>query len=238
MKTNYYLSATKAILGGSSALMLTCASASAITLATANFDADSYIQFGTNNEFDPLLTIGESQRPSSAHFNWGVTTFDTSSMVTSGPKFLSLSAVEYKTLIPNSGGGPPTTVTSVTGNATLNIVALGDSYSNYQASADKLAWYDEHVQNEAVAVLGTINFTNASTQHINVTSVVNDWIDNPSNNNGFAVFSTSGNVELASVTNTNAALRPALVDAVPETSSSALLGIGVLVLIMRRHKQR
>tara|TARA_B110000908_G_C10267017_1_gene465212 strand:+ start:7403 stop:8116 length:714 start_codon:yes stop_codon:yes gene_type:complete len=237
MKTNHYTSVTKAALGISSALMLTLTSTSAAILATADFDADSYIEFGTNNAFDPLLTIGESQRPGSGHFNWGVVTFDTTSMSTTGSKFLSLSAVEYKTLTPNPTG-PPTTVTSPTGTATINIVALGDSYTNYLASPDKLAWYDANVQSGSVSILATLNFTNESAHYLDVTSSVNDWINTPANNNGFAIFSTSGNVELASVTNTNTALLPALTDTapVPEPSSTALLGLGGLALIMRRRR--
>lgn len=33
---------------------------SAATLATPDFDTDSYIFFGTNNEFNPQITLGES----------------------------------------------------------------------------------------------------------------------------------------------------------------------------------
>lgn len=224
--------------GIGAAAILVAPGAFAATLANPDFDADSYLEFGTNQAFDPLLTVGESQRPGSGHFNWGVITFDTSSLGASGSKFLSLSAVEYKTLTPNPAG-PPTTTTSLTGNATLQIVALGDSYSSYLAAADKLAWYDANVQSASVPVLGTMSFTDQSTRYIDVTSTVNGWISTPAGNHGFAVFSTSGNVELGSMTHGTGKWRPALVDAapVPEPSSAALLGLGGLALAMRRRRQ-
>lgn len=221
----------------SSALLTTLVSTSvhAAVLANPDFDADSYIEFGTNNAFDPVLTIGASQRPGSGHFNFGVVTFDTSSMSAAGDKFLSLSAVEYISTSPNPSGGRPITTTSTTGAAVVHVVALGDNYNNYLSAADKVAWYDANVQNAGVTVLGTMNFINESTGNIDVTSAVNGWISNAASNNGFAIFSTSGNVELASVTNTNAALRPALLDAVPEPSSILLLGLAsCLSLTLRK----
>jgi len=144
--------------------------------------------------------------------------------------------VEYVTLVSNPAG-PPTTITSPTGTATVHVVALGDSFANYQLAADKQAWYDTYVQNGAVPVVGTINFANESTEYIDVTDEVNSWITNSSSNYGFALFSTSGNVELASATYTdNPSLSPALVDAVPEPSGAVLAGLGSLILLLRRHR--
>ncbi|MGB0774759.1 MAG: PEP-CTERM sorting domain-containing protein [Akkermansiaceae bacterium] len=213
-------------------------SAHATVLATPNFDTDSYIFFGTNNEFNPQITLGESQQgtPSHPHFNFGVMTFDVTTLNTSGDKFLSLSAVEYATLTPNPNG-PPTTTYSSTGNGTIQLVALGESFADFQASSDKTAWYDTYVQSGSVPVVGTFSFTNESTRYVNVTSVVNGWINDGSTNNGFALFASSGEVELASSTYTaNELLRPALVDAVPEPSAVVLTGLGSLLLLL--HRQR
>ena len=209
----------------------------AATLATPDFDTDSYIFFGTNNAFDPQITLGESlQGAPQYHFNFGIINFDVSSLITTGDKFLSLSAVEYITLTPNPGG-PPTTSASPTGTATVHIVALGDSFANYQSAADKQAWYDTYVQNGSVSVVGTINFTDQGTEYLDVTDEVNAWINDGSSNYGFALFSTSGDIELASSTYADDVnLRPALVDTVPEPSGALLVGLGSLLLLSRRQR--
>lgn len=222
-------------------------SVSAATLASASFDTDSYIEFGTDNQFNPQITLGASQRPFSGHFNFGVIEFDVTSLTAVGSKYLSLSAVEFVTLTPNPMG-PPTTTTSTTGNAIVQVVALGVDYndgvngsgSDYVDAASKAGWYDTHVQSGSVSVIGTINFNNASTRTIDVTSIVNGWIADGNTNHGFAIFSTSGNVEIASSTYTDdTSLRVALVDTpvtAPEPSSAALLGLGALTLLLRRKK--
>ncbi|MFC4991123.1 DNRLRE domain-containing protein [Rubritalea tangerina] len=213
-----------------------CAS-SAATITTATFDTDTYLYFGTSNAFDPQITIGASQRPGSGHFNFGVLEFDVSTL-DAGTKSLNLSAVQYVTNIPNPAG-PPTAVTSTTGNATVHVVALNDSFSNYQLAPDKIAWYDTYVQSGSATVLGTYNFANQQTLSIDVTSTVDAWQSNPSNNHGFAIFSTSGNVELASSTYGNSSLVPSISvtpASVPEPSSMALLGLGGLALILRKRR--
>ena len=171
--------------------------------------------------------------------SWGVIEFDVTSIATGGNKYLSLSAVEYVTLTPNPMG-PPTTTISDTGSATVQLVALGDSFSNYQAAADKIAWYDANVQSSAVSVLGVFNFSNQSTLTVDVTSTVNGWIGDAATNNGFALFSTAGNVELASSTYTDdPSLCPALLDtpvSTPEPASVTLLGLGGIAFILRRKR--
>lgn len=207
-------------------------SSQAATLANPNFDTDSYIFMGTSAETDPQITLGESLQgtPSHPHFNFGVVSFDVSSLSTSGDKFLSLSSIEYGSTF---GGGSLTP----TGSATVQVVALGDSFANFQAAADKTTWYDTYVQSGTATVIGTFNFTDQSTEYVDVTDVVNGWISDGNSNYGFALFSTSGAVELASSTySDDTSLQPALVDAVPEPSGAVLAGIGSLLLLLRRQR--
>lgn len=220
-------------LGG----LLTTAS-HATVLANPDFDTDSYVFFGTSNAFNPQITLGESRQgtPDHPHFNFGVMTFDVSTLNTSGDKFLSLTAVEYAILTTNTSG-PPTTTYSPTGSGAIQLVALGESFADFQASGGKTAWYDTHVQNGSVPVIGTFNFIDQSTRYVDVTSVVNGWINDGNTNNGFALFSTSGEVELASSSYSNdPTLRPALVNAVPEPSAAVLTGLGSLLLLLRRSR--
>lgn len=211
--------------------------ANATIIATPDFDTDSYITFGTNNAFDPQITLGQSLQGSPTyHFNFGIVSFDVSGLNTSGDKYLSLSAVEYITSTPTVGG-PPISSASTTGSAVVQIVALGASFSDYSSAANKQTWYDTYVQNGLVPVVGTVNFTNQGTEYVDVTDEVNGWINDGSSNHGFALFSTSGNIELASSSYTdNVNFRPALVDAVPEPSSSALIALGAVMCFLRRRR--
>ncbi len=210
------------------------AAAHAAVLASASFDTDSYIAFKTNNEFGPKTTLGVSQQgtPGHPHFNYGVIEFNVGSLSSAGNKYLQLSSIEYVTGQP----GSQTTLTS--GSATVQLVALGESWSDYQASPDGAAWYDANVQNPGVTVLGTFTFNDQGSRLVDVTTTVNGWINDGSTNKGFALFETAGtgNVEIGSMTNTNVALRPALVNAVPEPSSSLLISLGSLFLLLRRRQ--
>ncbi|MFC5050086.1 hypothetical protein ACFPK9_05640 [Rubritalea spongiae] len=176
--------------------------ANASSVVTPVFDADSYLYIGTNNAYGPQISLGESQRGvGTYHFNFGVIEFDVSSLSSEGSKYLELSAVEYILL---SGGttGAPIQTSSSTGAASVNLVALDSSYSDYQVSGDYGGWYDTYVENGS-SPLGTYNFTDLMTVRLDITSTVNGWIDGTLPNNGFALYSTSGNVELASSENTN-----------------------------------
>lgn len=227
----------KTIFIATAAAVTLTAATHAATLASPDIDSDSYLFIGTNNQFDPQISLGESNP--AGHFNWGYIHFDTTTLVTSGEKHLTLSAIEYATL---SGGetGPPTTTILSSGSATVQLVALGATYDDYLASGDKKTWYDENVQNAGVSILGTFNFIDESTLSIDVTDTVNKWINGSSDNDGFAIFSTSGNVELGSVTYTDPALRPSLSDtaitAVPEPSAAILSALGLFAFTIYRRR--
>ncbi len=174
---------------------------------TPTFDTDSYLFIGTNNQGDSQITLGETQRPGTGHFNFGVLEFDVTSLMSSGQKFLDLNAVEYVTLI-GGNGGIPTSQVGPTGAATVQLIALGDSFLNYQSAPNKIAWYDTYVQGAGANVVGTYNFSNEGVVSVNVTSVVNSWLTDSSTNMGFALYSSSGNLELASSTYSDPSLAP------------------------------
>jgi hypothetical protein len=174
---------------------------------TPTFDTDSYLFIGTNNQGDSQITLGETQRPGTGHFNFGVLEFDVTSLMSSGQKFLDLNAVEYVTLI-GGNGGIPTSQVGPTGAATVQLIALGDSFLNYQSAPNKIAWYDTYVQGAGANVVGTYNFSNQGVVSVNVTSVVNSWLTDSSTNMGFALYSSSGNLELASTTYSDPSLAP------------------------------
>lgn len=211
-----------------------CATAHSAVLASASFDTDSYIFFKTNNEFGPQTSLGLSQQgtPGHPHFNFGVIEFDVSLLSTSGNKYLQLSSIEYVT------GQPPSQVTTSTGSTSVQLVALSESWTDYQAAASGQTWYDANVQNPGVSVLGTFNFVDQSTRHVDVTSTVNGWINDGNTNHGFALFAATGtgNVEIGSMSHANINLRPALVDAVPEPSAAILVSFGSMMLLLRRKR--
>ncbi len=209
--------------------------AQAAVLATPTFDTDSYIFVGnlSNNQSDPQITIGQSQQAAGQyHFNFAVIEFDVSSLNTAGDKFLRLSALDYVT------GQPPALTHSSTGSATVQLVELDETFAQYLASGDPTGWYDTHVQNPSVTPVGTFSFTDLSTEYVDVTDTVNGWINDSTTNKGFALFANggTGGIELGSMTYGTESLRPALVDAVPEPSSSAMLALGSLALLARRKK--
>ncbi|MFC5050085.1 DNRLRE domain-containing protein [Rubritalea spongiae] len=220
--------------------LFSVAASTAFSATTLNptFDTDSYVYVGTNSQYDPQLTIGESFAPAHHHFNFAVIEFDVSTLTSGNSHSLSLSAVQYINLVDN-GGGIPTSTPSSTGSATLQIVALGSNFTDdYLTAGSKTAWYDTYVQNNSVSTI-TANFTDLETVSVDVSSIVDSWISSPGANNGFAIFSSSGNIELASSTHGTESLRPNItssIAAVPEPSSTALLGLGGVALIFRRRR--
>lgn len=185
-------------------------SADAGVLATPSFDADSYIFMKTNNEYDPNITVGESQQGTGGHphFNYGLMQFDVTSIAIEGDKFLRLSVIGYK-------DGSQGSAITPTGTSIVQLVALNAPISSYFGPGSGQDWYDTHVQNPGVTVIGTYSFTNQDTLYVDVTATVNAWINSSSNNYGFALYSIQNAVELGSANNTNAALTPALVDDAP-----------------------
>jgi len=211
-----------------------CAASYAAVIATPSYDSDSYLAFKTNNPTSDQITITASQQGAPQyHFLFAAIEFDVSSLATSGDKFLRINPVDYVT------GQPGSQTHSTTGTATVKLVALTHNWADYQASGNAQTWYDTHVQNGSVPVVGTFNLVDLQAGYVDVTSTLNGWINDGSTNKGFALFSTSGNVELAAMNNANSSLSPALVDSVssvPEPSSAALLGLGGVALIFRRRK--
>jgi len=189
--------------------VLFCGSTDAGVLATPRFDTDVYVLVAISHEKEDQLTIGESKQGTDnhGHFNVSIIEFDVSKLQREGKKFLRLSAVEYR-----SDGMPGQQKLSKKGSTIVQLIALGETFKDFQKSENKELWYDTHVQNKKVPIVATFKFTDLNTVTADVTEVVNGWITKGESNKGFALFSTSNNVELGSMTYKDESKRPALVD--------------------------
>ncbi|MCP4193753.1 MAG: PEP-CTERM sorting domain-containing protein [Planctomycetaceae bacterium] len=228
----------------------------AATLANANWDTDSYIAFGTNNEFDPGITIntdysGGADNPALVHFNFGVIKFDdlaglSTKSAGGGDKFLKLSTLSV-----------PGASTIGVSAAKLDISSTTDGYPSPSfpgtPAGDGLArlqWYQSNIKGNDAAFggyaggadhLGVLEVPAMGDYYLDVTSTVDAWIDGSEANNGFGLWGADvaggqGN-SFDFISSDNAAGGgPQLVSAVPEPSSLVLtvLAIGFIGLLRRR----
>lgn len=211
--------------------------AQAATLATASADADSYLAFNTNNQTSVSTTIGRDIRPAGYEFNFATIEFDNTDLAgltTAGDKFLVIELLEFVTLGP-AIGGPPSQISSSTGNATIKVVGLDESYADYLGSPSNTAWYDTYLGDAAADA--TASATQAGLVYFDVTDVVNGWIDDPSSNNGFGLVVTAGDdlIEIGATDDffPTGTFSPIL-SSVPEPTSMALLALGGLATLRRR----
>lgn len=179
-------------------------SASAVTLSGATYDTDSYIFIGTNNEFDPGVSL-------STDYSGGVLDINNSHIIFGVIKFGNLSG-----LATVANGGPSKFLTVKTlnpGSASYAVsVAGGDIVSTYPSSAgsfigpdgsatDRLQWYFNNIKGDDSAYggyaggadhVGVFNFAGApNTYSLDVTAVVDAWIDGTVPNNGFGLWAVS-----------------------------------------------
>lgn len=245
-------------------IALTTLPASAATLASATYDTDSYVFIGTNNWTD----VGVSTFPdvsggvldaNESHFNFAVIKFD------------DLTGIDTVT-----NGGPSkflTLETLASGNAVVAFSVAGDDVQNGYPSTsgtgpgafngpgggalDRLQWYFDNIKGDdanyggyagSAEHIGVLNLGAQGTYSLDVTSIVDAWIDGSVANNGFGVWapSTSGGqgspLDFASLQNPvlgNPYYGPLLTSiAVPEPTSvaMALLSIAAMTLARRRRK--
>ena len=206
------------------------------TLVETSFDSDSYIPFATNNPTAPEITLG-AVNPG-YNFNFGVIEFDDLTLVPAiGDKFLVVDLEAFVTLgDPPPGGGPPPAVLTPTGNATIKVVGLTESYgTDYPVAASASGWFDAQIGNPAADAEAAV--TSAGLVSFDVTDVVAGWLADPSSNYGFGLVVSSGqSVELGAGDDflPSGSVAPIL-SSVPEPGSMALFALGAVGLLRRRH---
>ena len=213
--------------------------AQAVVLETADFDTYSYVFLGNNNT--SAETVNVSQYNGGGHFTFGVISFDTSGLSTSGDKYLSMQASEY------SDGSQGATYFP-TGTLTVNVGIMPASFQDYMDSPSdsgppppgtgKLPWFNANIL--GLTPIGQMTFVNQEVTSLDVTSAVNDWITGSTDNYGFVFWTTNpGDVRLVS-SDASSGYAPALTtEAVPEPDLySAIFGIAALGLVIRRRGRR
>jgi hypothetical protein len=208
----------------------------ASNLATASYDTDSYLSFSTNNETSASTTIGRDIRPA-YEFNFAAIEFDNADLnglSTAGDKFLVIEVLDFVTS-ESTDGGRPTFSSSDTGNATIKVVGLGQSFDEYLAAASATEWYDTYLGDAAADATGSR--TTLGKLYFDVTDVVNGWINDPTTNHGFGLVLTDGDdlIEIGATDDffETGTYSPTL-SSVPEPGSMAMLALGAVGLFRRR----
>jgi hypothetical protein len=216
---------------------------------SASFDADTYhftqtyntARTGTLNSgtfhvgMHNLDTVSTYYR----HFNFaGIEFSDLSGLSTAGSKFLQLNLKDFKTpgaIIPGYQG-PPAYDYLATGSFRLAVVALGAEFSESE-TADLSTWYQSNLFGKTS--LAEVDLTQAGQVQIDVTSAVNDWIENPTTNFGFGLVgitsspmaTTARFYSMEAAGNLGAVL-------IPEPAVGSLLAFGFAVALANRRRRR
>jgi hypothetical protein len=226
-------------------------SASAATLASATFDTDSYIFIGTNNSAQLGISSftdysgGVLDALANGHFNFGVIKFDNlagiQTVANGGPsKFLTLETMQ-------SGTG----VFGVS-------VAGADFQTSYLPAGSgnpKLQWYFDNIKGDDAAYggyaggadhVGVLNVAGSpSVYSLDVTAVVDAWIDGSVPNYGFGLWAEStsaaqgSDLDFASMENPivgGGYFGPRLTSvAIPEPATIGLVLVGLVgALVVRK----
>lgn len=244
-----------------SALLLAASGhCAAATLATATFDTDSYIFVGTNNEFQPGISAftdysgGVLDSLANSHFNFAVIKFDNlagiETVANGGPsKYLTLETMQ---------AGAGTYAFSVAGADVQNGYPSTSGSFNGPAGNDtqRLQWYFDNIKGDDATYggyaggadhIGVLNVAGSpSVYSLDVTAVVDAWIDGTVPNYGFGVWAVStsaaqgSDLDFASMENPLTGgnyFGPRLTSvAVPEpaTVGLVLLGLAGTSLVRRR----
>jgi PEP-CTERM motif len=232
----------------------------AATLANATFDTDSYVFIGTNNEFQNGISTftdnsgGVLDSLNNSHFNFGVIKFDDLSgietVANGGPsKYLALETMQ-------SGSG--TFAFSVAGADIQNgYPTTSGSFNGPTGTADeRLQWYFDNIKGDDATFggyaggadhIGVLEVAGGPTTYsLDVTAVVDAWLDGTVPNYGFGVWAVStsaaqgADLDFASMENPitgGGYFGPRLTSiAVPEPASCAMLLVGIAGLAVRRSR--
>jgi hypothetical protein len=148
-------------------------------LATATYDTDSYVFFGTNSVSSPEITLGEPFPPGvDAHYNIGFIKFDVTGLSLAGPKYLQLEANTATAVLPS----------------TVRVAQLDANTDGYFAAGsvtNRVSWLYANAFAQPAA--DTVTFTTPnSKRYADITSVVNNWISDPASNYGLALWRVGG----------------------------------------------
>jgi hypothetical protein len=249
------------VLAASLFLAAMSQSASAAILANATFDTDSYIFIGTNNEFQTGISLftdysgGVLDSLANSHFNFGVVKFDNlaglQTVANGGPsKFLTLETMQ-------SGSG--VFGVSVAGADIHNgYPTTSGSFNGPNGTADaRLQWYFDNIKGDNASYggyaggadhLGVLNVAGMpATYSLDVTAVVDAWLDGSVPNYGFGLWaaSTTGaqgaDLDFASLENPltgGGYFGPRLTsNAIPEPASVGLMLVGLAAWSLTRKRR-
>jgi hypothetical protein len=188
-------------------------------LTTATWDTDSYVYFGTNSVTATEITLGAPVPPGvDPHYNVGFIKFDVSGLSLAGPKYLEVE---------------PNTATAVLPSG-VAVAALNGDTDGYFAAGDipgRVAWLSANAF--AQPPLTTVTISTGGKHYADITLIVNDWIANPSENYGLALWRVGGvdfdSPELFSMNDPQG--RGPVINSVPEPSTLALAAAAAMLVI-------
>jgi hypothetical protein len=241
-----------------SVVVLISNSASAATLATATFDTDSYMFVGTNAQFDVGITIGTDYSAgvldsNNTHFNFGVLQFGNlagiQTIANGGPsKYLKLSTHSFP-----GASSVAVSVAQADINSDTNGYPGGFFFPGNPSGTDtsRLQWYFDNIKGDDPTYggyaggadhVGVLNVTAPGMVVLDVTSVVDAWIDGSVPNYGFGLWGVNvsggqGNTfDFTSMSNPSGFV-PVLATTVPEPGSLALGALSVIGMSLSRKRR-